>query len=250
MAKVGINRIFVAGVAAPFASLLLYVVVYSSLTKLSHNLRSDWLFRLSVSTIAMIVPSVLVFALAVKQPRRGRLSLLSKIGVGIAILTLGFVVKPVSDGILRWRQEKNMSLRDVAAPLFETADLGGRVVRLSDQKGKVVLINRWATWCGPCRIEMPALEQLYERRKDQGFVVYGLSDESVAIQQRFLSKVPVTYPMLTMSSGVPDLYRDIARYPASFLVDREGRLQPVPDAGDSFADVEGEVDHLLSGRTK
>ena len=245
MARIGINRVFVSGVIAPVASIILYVVVYSTLTSLSHNLKGDWLFRLSVSAIAMTLPSIVAFVLAVRQARRKQLTTLSKVGVVIAVLALGFVARPLTDGILRSKQERNMAMHDVAAPPFETADLAGTTHRLGDEKGKVVLINRWATWCGPCRIEMPELEQLYKDRKDQGLVVFGLSDEAAAIQQRFLAKVPVSYPMLTMSSGVPDFYRDIARYPATYLIDRDGRLQPVPATADSFAGIKDEVDRLL-----
>jgi thiol-disulfide isomerase/thioredoxin len=245
MARFGINRVFVAGAIAPVASILLYIVVYSALTSLSHNLKSDWLLRLSVSALAMTLPSIFVFVLAVKQARRKPLTTLSKVGIAIAVLALGFVARPLSDGILRSKQERNMAMHDVAAPLFETVDIAGTTHRLSDEKGKVVLINRWATWCGPCRIEMPELDKLYKDRKDQGLVVFGLSDEGAATQQRFLAKVPVSYPMLTMSSGVPDFYRDVARYPATYLMDRDGRLQPVSATEDSFAGIEDKVELLL-----
>ena len=244
MAIVRFNRLFVAGVVSPVASIVLYIVVYSVLTSASHNPKSDWLFRLSISTVAMILPSICVLILAVKQSRKMPLNILSKVGIAIAVLALGLVARPVTDGVLRWRQERNMAMHDVAAPLFEATDIEGSAHRLGDEKGHVVLINRWATWCGPCRIEMPELEQLYRDRKSQGLVVYGLSNEDAGTQKRFLLKVPVTYPMLTMSSGVPGFYRDIARYPATFVVDRAGRLQPVPSSED-FAALRDEVDRLL-----
>lgn len=245
MATFRFNRVFVAGVLAPVASILLYVVVYSTLTSASHNLNRDWLFRLSASAFAMTLPSILALVLAVRQSRRKPLTTLSKVGVGVAVLALGLVARPLTDGILRQKQERNMAMRDVAAPLFETADIDGNSYRLSDQKGKVVLINRWATWCGPCRVEMPKLEQLYKERKEQGFVVFGLSDEQSAKQKRYLSKVSLSYPMLTMGSGVPEFYRDIVRFPASFLIDREGRLQPIPATEDPFVGIKSEVDQLL-----
>jgi peroxiredoxin len=246
MATFRFNRIFVAGVLAPVASISLYVIVYSTLTSASHNVNRDWLFRLSASTFAMTLPSILVFVFAARQSRRKPLRTLSKVGVGIAVLALGLVARPLTDGILRERQERNMALHDVAAPLFETADIEGNSYRLSDQKGKVVLINRWATWCGPCRVEMPELEQLYKERKELGFVVFGLSDEQSATQKKYLSKVPISYPMLTMGSGVPGFYRDIARFPASFLIDRDGRLQPIPTTEDPLLGIKREVDRLLA----
>ena len=166
----------------------------------------------------------------------------------LAILSLGIAWKPVSDGILRSKQTRNMAMHDVSAPLFDTQDTLGNTERLADQEGKVVLINIWATWCGPCRNEMPKLDQLYRERKDKGLVVFGLSDEDVNVQQKYLQRVPVSYPLLTQKGNVPDLYRDIARYPAIFLIDRSGRLQPAPGPDQPFEKLQAAVDTLLNNR--
>jgi thiol-disulfide isomerase/thioredoxin len=245
MEKPTLNRVFVAGIVAPFAAVLIYGLVYSLMTSLSHNVEKDWAFRLFVAAVAMALPSVLTFVLAFSQSRQKKLSVLSIIGLVIAVLTLGLLAKPAHDGILRSRQERNMALHDVAAPQFETKDIEGKVQRLSDQKGKIVLINLWATWCAPCRIEMPELDRLYKERKERGLVVFGLSAENAETQQKFLAKVPVSYPLLTMTDGVPDFYRDVVRYPALILVDRDGQLQPLPESGESFTSIEAAVDKLL-----
>ena len=138
-----------------------------------------------------------------------------------------------------------MAMRDVAAPPFDTTDLDGRPQSLGNQKGKVVLVNIWATWCGPCKSEMPKLDRLYRERKDQGFIVFGLSDEDVAVQRKFLERIGVTYPLLTINGQIPSLYRDIARYPAIFLINRSGKLQPAPSPDQPFEKVEAAVDALL-----
>jgi thiol-disulfide isomerase/thioredoxin len=169
-----------------------------------------------------------------------------KIGFAIAILSLGLAWKPVSDGISRWKQSRNLALHDVPAPPFDTLDLLGKSQRLGEHKGEVVLVNIWATWCGPCRAEMPKLDQLYQQRKRQGFIVFGVSDEAIDVQQKYVEQVPVTYPLLTLRGEVPNIYRDIARYPAIFLIDRQGRLQPAPGPDQPFEEVEGAVDALLS----
>lgn len=109
-----------------------------------------------------------------------------------------------------------------------------------------MLVSLWATWCEPCRAEMPHLDQLYRERKDLGLVVFGLSDEDINVQRRYLEQVPVTYPLLTVSAGVPNLYREIVRYPALFLIDRKGRLQPAPDPDQPFEKVAAAVDALLN----
>jgi peroxiredoxin len=139
-----------------------------------------------------------------------------------------------------------MAMHDVAAPLFDTLDIEGKPQRLADYKGKVVLVNTWATWCEPCRSEMPQLDKLYRSRKADGFVVLGISDEGSEKQQAFLSQVPVTYPLLTTTPGVPTFYREVAKYPAIFLIDRKGNLQPAPNESEGFKSVEEAVAELLS----
>ena len=141
-----------------------------------------------------------------------------------------------------------MAMHDVAAPLFDTVDTEGNTERLSDQSGKVVLVNIWATWCAPCRNEMPKLDHLYRERKEKGLVVFGLSDEDVSVQQKYVQQVPVSYPLLTQKGKVPNFYRDIARYPAIFLIDRRGRLQPAPSPDQPFEKLEAAVDALLNNR--
>ena len=244
--KLSKHRVLLCGIFSPVLALILYALVYGTLTRFSNDLEKDWLFRLSASTLAMTVPFLITVALAIGDRRRGALSLSGKIGLALATLSLGLAWKPVSDGILRSKQTQNLAMHDVSAPLFETQDISGNTERLADQKGKVVLINIWATWCGPCREEMPNLDQLYRERKDKGLVVFGLSDEDVTVQQNFLQKVPVSSPLLTLKGNVPNLYRDIARYPAIFLIDRSGRLQPAPGPDQPFEKLQTAVDALLN----
>ncbi len=245
MTRLSQYRILISGILSPLAAVFLYVLVYSILTQVSADREKDWLFRLTVSTLAMTLPFLVTLALVIKDGRRNSLSLSAKIGFSIAIFSLGIAWKPVSDGVTRWKQSRNMAMRDVAAPPFDTTDLDGRPQSLGNQKGKVVLVNIWATWCGPCKSEMPKLDRLYRERKDQGFIVFGLSDEDVAVQRKFLERIGVTYPLLTINGQIPSLYRDIARYPAIFLINRSGKLQPAPSPDQPFEKVEAAVDALL-----
>lgn len=244
--KLSKYRILISGIISPLAALFLYALVYATLTRRSADLEKDWLSRLSWSTLAMIVPFLVTLALAIKDRRRKALFLSGKIGLAIAILSLGLAWKPVSDGITRSKQSRNQAMHDVAAPAFDTVDILGKTQRLGDHKGEVVLVNIWATWCGPCRREMPKLDHLYQEQKNQGFIVFGLSDETVDVQKKFLEQVPVSYPLLTPQGDVPNLYRDIARYPAIFLIDRQGRLQPAPDPDQPFEKLEATVETLLN----
>jgi peroxiredoxin len=246
MTKLSKYRVLVCGIFSPLAALVLYTLVYEGLTMASTDRDKDWLLRLSLSTVAMTVPFLVTLGLALRDNRRQALLFSGKVGLVFAILSLGLAWKPVGDGITRSKQSRNLALRDVPAPSLETRDLSGNSQRLGDHLGEVVLVNIWATWCDPCRAEMPKLDRLYQERKQQGFVVFGLSDEAVTVQRRFVEQVPVSYPLLTRSAGVPSFYRDIARYPAIFLIDRQGHLQPAPAPDQPFEKVEEAVDALLS----
>jgi peroxiredoxin len=245
MSKIQRYRVLIAGLVSPIAAVFLYVVVYGTLTQFSKDRERDWLFRLTLSAAAMMLPAIVTVALAVKERRRSGLSLSGKIGVAVAILSFGLMWQPASDGILRWKQSRNLALRDVPAPVFETSDIDGKVERLQDQRGKVVLVNIWATWCAPCRSEMPKLERLYRRQKARGFVVFGMSSEDVGVQRKFIEETRVTYPLLTLKGNVPGLYRDIARYPANFLIDRQGNLQPVPAPDRPFEELDAAVSKAM-----
>jgi thiol-disulfide isomerase/thioredoxin len=228
MQSVSRYRFLILGLLSPLAAIFLYILVYSVLTRRSADTEKDWLFRLSLSAAAMVVPCFIILIVGIRDWRRHALATPGKIGLTLAVLSLGLVAKPASDGITRWRQTKNMAMQDVPAPLFATSDIYGNMQRLADHKGQVVVVNIWATWCGPCRIEMPKLDTLYREHASEGLIVFGISNESIAKQKKFLQIVPVTYPLLTLDGEVPDIYREIARYPAVFLIDREGRLQPAP----------------------
>jgi peroxiredoxin len=242
------HRVLLCGILSPVLALILYALVYGTLKRFSADLEKDWLFRLSASTLAMTIPFLATVALAIRDRRSNTISLSGRIGLVLATLSLGLAWNPVSDGILRSKQTRNMAIHDVDAPPFDTIDTQGNTERLSDQAGKVVLVNIWATWCGPCRNEMPKLDHLYRERKDRGLVVFGLSDEDVSVQQKFIEQVPVSYPLLTQKGKVPNLYREIARYPAIFLIDRSGRLQPAPGPDQPFEKLEVAVDALLNKR--
>jgi peroxiredoxin len=240
-------RVLLSGVLSPLAALFSYGLVYITLTRFSADREKDWLFRLSLSTLAMAVPFLVTLALAIKDRSRNALTWSGRFGLALAFLSLGLAWKPVSDGIIRSRQSRNQAMRNVPAPLFDTPDILGKSERLADQKGKVVLVNLWATWCDPCRGEMPKLDRLYRERKDQGFIVFGMSDETADLQRKFVEQVPVSYPLLTLSGEVPSIYRDIVRYPAIFLIDRRGQLQPAPGPDQPFEKVEAAVGDLLNG---
>jgi thiol-disulfide isomerase/thioredoxin len=247
MAKPSNFVIPVAGLLSPLASAYLGLNVYGALTRASSDRDQDFVYRLSMVLLAMIAPFVVTLGLALWKRRHGPWGAADKAGLGLAMISLALAAWPASSLVNRWQQSRNLALQNVAAPAFDTLDLAGNRQRSDDHSGKVMLVNAWATWCYPCRAEMPKLDQLYQSRKDQGFIVLGVSTEDAGLQRRFVAEhVPVSYPLLTLDGDVPGVYRDIVRYPAIFLIDRQGRFQPAPGPDQPFEKVEAAVDALLN----
>lgn len=107
---------------------------------------------------------------------------------------------------------------------FTLTDLQGRTWKLSDLRGKVVLVNFWATWCPPCRKEMPDLDALYQRFKDQGLVILAISDEELEKVKPFIAERNISYPvMLDPGRKVTELF-EIDGIPKSLVYNRSGKL--------------------------
>ena len=107
---------------------------------------------------------------------------------------------------------------------FTLTELGGKTWTLKEQRGKVVVLNFWATWCPPCRKEMPDLESLYQQFKDQGLVILAISDEDAGKVAPFIAEQKVTYPiLLDPGRKVHELFQ-IEGIPKTFVYDRTGKL--------------------------
>jgi peroxiredoxin len=107
---------------------------------------------------------------------------------------------------------------------FTLTELGGKKWTLTEQRGKVVVVNFWATWCPPCRKEMPDLETLYKQFKDQGLVILAISDEDAGKVGPFIAEQKVTYPiLLDPGRKVNELFQ-IEGIPKTFVYDRGGKL--------------------------
>ena len=112
------------------------------------------------------------------------------------------------------------------APDFTLRTLDGQKLRLGEQRGRVVLVNFWATWCGPCRQEMPHLNKLYEKYKSSGFVLLGVNvDDDTAQAAGVASKLGVTFPVLPDADKRVSRQYDLSAMPSTVLIDRDGRVR-------------------------
>jgi peroxiredoxin len=114
-----------------------------------------------------------------------------------------------------------------AAPAFTVSTIEGEEISLESLRGQVVLVNFWATWCPPCRVEMPGFERVYQQRKDDGFVIVGLSADRTgsAGVKRFLEERGISFPVAIAPPRVARDYGGVRALPTSFLIDREGRVR-------------------------
>lgn len=115
-----------------------------------------------------------------------------------------------------------------AAPDFTLRSVSGPNFRLQEQRGRVVLINFWATWCGPCRQEMPHLNRLYDKYRAAGFVLLGVNvDDDARNAAEVALKLGVKFPvLLDTDKAVSHLY-DLKTMPSTVLIDRDGRVRYV-----------------------
>ena len=110
------------------------------------------------------------------------------------------------------------------APDFVLWDLSSKPVSLESRRGRVVLLNFWATWCGPCRVEMPAMQRLYEEFNRRGFEILAVSTDAqgAAVTRPFTESLGLTFPILHDSDFQVGLTYGARTLPMTFLVDREG----------------------------
>jgi peroxiredoxin len=147
------------------------------------------------------------------------LVLLLMIGIGILVLLQANKSSFELAGTPRFK-------KGARAPQFTLPDLNGKKVSLDDYRGRVVLLNIWATWCGPCVEEMPSMEKLHQALKDEKFVILAVSiDEAGAdVVRPFMKKNKLSFPALIDSAGsINELYQT-AGVPESFIIDQQGRI--------------------------
>jgi peroxiredoxin len=114
----------------------------------------------------------------------------------------------------------------VEAPDIELKILDGTPIRLSQLKGKMVILNFWATWCGTCTREVPDFVKLYHESSRDDLIIIGLTDENADEVRPFIAKKSVAYP-IALTQGLPSPYQDIKAIPTTFFINRDGIIQNV-----------------------
>lgn len=138
----------------------------------------------------------------------------------------------------------DIGLQGKKAPDFEATTLDGRKLRLSDLKGKVVLLNFWATWCPPCREEMPIFIRVYKKYKNKGFEIVAVStDSGQGVVRKFIKEFRIPFPVVLDAKGeLTRMYR-VQGLPTSFLIDREGKIVKVRLG--EYKEIEKDLKKLL-----
>ncbi len=120
----------------------------------------------------------------------------------------------------------NAATLDKAAPDFTLKSLQGKNLKLSEMAGNVVLLNFWASWCGPCRQEMPLLNDLHNKYEPLGFTVIGVNvEQETELARSFIANSPVDFPILLDSSNKVSQLYDVIAMPTTVLIDRDGKMR-------------------------
>ena len=116
---------------------------------------------------------------------------------------------------------------DKPAPAFTLQDLNGKNVSLADLRGKVVILDFWATWCPPCVLEIPHFIELYEQYKDKGFAMVGISLDraGISVVKSFVQKYQINYPILMTDGKVDKVFGGIPGIPTTFVIDSVGNIR-------------------------
>ena len=153
------------------------------------------------------------------------------VAAGVGLLIAAFT--PLPERMAAWLSGERVEAQGCSpdAPAanldFTLKDMNGQDVRLADLEGQVVLLNFWATWCGPCRLEIPWFVEFQEKYKDQGFRVVGISvDDPPEALPPFAKRFKINYPLLVGADreDVQKAYGPIFGVPTTFIIDRNGRI--------------------------
>ncbi len=169
----------------------------------------------------------------VKKLQKKKVNLLPVIGLLLIVFVVGYL------GYNARVKDKNESYSTVTsafastpsdfklAPNFELPDVNGRKVKLSDFKGKIIILDFWATWCPPCRAEIPGFIELYKKYKDKGVEIIGISLDEGGVKDvlPFMREFGINYTILIGNYKVTQDYGGIRGIPTTFVIDKKGYIR-------------------------
>jgi thiol-disulfide isomerase/thioredoxin len=177
------------------------------------------MIRKALLILVMVVGITLLIWAGVENSRNRKLAE-QKAEAGKALL----IPDQPGSGAQAGPEPQHPSLEGKPAPAFTLVDLDGKKVSLADFKGKPVLVNFWATWCAPCKLEMPWFEEFRHKYAAQNLVILGIADDDVSKDEiaKSAKKTGVTYPILLTDGKIDDIYGGIEMLPTSFYVGKDG----------------------------
>ncbi len=139
------------------------------------------------------------------------------------------------------------SIRPIPAPVWKLKDVDGKVVTSDQFKGKVVVLDFWATWCPPCRTEIPGYIRLQKKYAADGLVIVGVSvdTDGPEVVRKFMKEFGINYPIVMADDAVVDAFAPIQGYPTTFIIDREGRVRNKKLGREPTEDYEKEILAIL-----
>jgi peroxiredoxin len=143
------------------------------------------------------------------------------------------------------------NLRGKKAPQFTLKNLQGRKVSLADYKGKAVLVNFWATWCAPCKLEMPWFVDLHKQYAPQGFEILGVSEDEPKDRpqiSKFSEKIGVNYPILIGDDAASKAYGGVEFLPTSYYIGRDGKVVEETAGLASRDEIEANIKKALAAK--
>jgi peroxiredoxin len=172
------------------------------------------------------------------------------------VIALAFALVYVIRGEIRSRSEvpalpvgevgKWEDGQNLPAPDFELATLEGDTLRISDLRGKIVVLNFWATWCAPCRAETPDLVELDREFRSRGVQFLGVSvDELETPVRAFVQEFGIRYPIIRDDGAAQSGYREITGYPTTYLINRQGEIEKFMPGVVSKSDLRSVLQDML-----
>lgn len=167
------------------------------------------------------------------------IALLAVLAVAIGVIIRRWAPAPKSGA--------SLPVESKLAPDFSLTDLEGRKLNLADYKGKVVLLDFWATWCGPCRTEIPHFVEMQNKYGPEGFQVIGISmDDDAKPVREFYQQYKLNYPAAVGDDKLAERYGGVLGLPVNFILDREGRIHARHLGATDVSVFDREVKDLLA----